>query len=78
MVGGDTSYHLSDYATLGSRFYQPFKWAFEDLWKRLQAEGRTDESENLTRRRPIFGIPGNHDYYDQLDGFRRQFLRPKT
>jgi len=76
LVGGDTSYHLSDYATLGSRFYQPFKWAFEDLWKRLQAEGRTDESENLTRRRPIFGIPGNHDYYDQLDGFRRQFLRP--
>lgn len=76
LVGGDTSYHLSDYATLGSRFYQPFKWAFDDLWTYLAARGRTDELENLKFRRSIFGIPGNHDYYDQLDGFRRQFLRP--
>lgn len=76
LVGGDTSYHLSDYATLGSRFYQPFKWAFEDLWKNLDKEGRIDEVNNLKIRRWLFGIPGNHDYYDQLDGFRRQFLRP--
>jgi hypothetical protein len=27
-------------------------------------------------RRPLFGIPANHDYYDQLDGFRRQFYKP--
>jgi hypothetical protein len=76
LVGGDTSYHLSDYATLGSRFYQPFKWAFEDLWAKLKKDGRSAELESLKFRRPIFGIPGNHDYYDQLDGFRRQFLRP--
>jgi hypothetical protein len=76
LVGGDTSYHLSDYATLGSRFYQPFRWAFEDLWKQLKKENRTNELNDLEKRRPIFGIPGNHDYYDQLDGFRRQFRHP--
>jgi hypothetical protein len=26
--------------------------------------------------RLLFGIPGNHDYYDSLDGFNRQFRRP--
>ncbi|MBK8149881.1 MAG: hypothetical protein IPK58_17190 [Acidobacteria bacterium] len=25
--------------------------------------------------RPIFGIPANHDYYDNIDGFNRQFRR---
>lgn len=68
MVGGDTAYHMSDYATLHERFQLPFRWAFEDLRKNVGAA--FDE-----RRRPIFGIPGNHDYYDQLDGFRRQFRR---
>ncbi|HEX7956300.1 MAG TPA: hypothetical protein VF508_05110, partial [Pyrinomonadaceae bacterium] len=68
MVGGDTAYHMSDYATLHERFQLPFNWAFQDL--RTNLGGRFDET-----RRPIFGIPGNHDYYDQLDGFRRQFRR---
>lgn len=68
MVGGDTAYHMSDYATLHERFQLPFRWAFEDLRKNVGAA--FDEG-----RRPIFGIPGNHDYYDQLDGFRRQFRR---
>ncbi len=68
MVGGDTAYHMSDYATLHERFQLPFRWAFEDL--RANVGAAFDE-----RRRPIFGIPGNHDYYDQLDGFRRQFRR---
>lgn len=26
--------------------------------------------------RPLFGIPANHDYYDGIDGFNRQFRRP--
>jgi hypothetical protein len=30
-VGGDTSYHISDYGTLASRFQNPFWWAFNDL-----------------------------------------------
>lgn len=66
-VGGDTTYHLADYATLHNRFHTPFIWAHEDLRKL----GLVDDA-----RRPIFAIPGNHDYYDMLDGFRRQFRLP--
>jgi hypothetical protein len=66
-VGGDTAYHVADYETLAERFQQPFKWAYEDLWRRDKISAE---------RRPLFGIPGNHDYYDFLDGFNRQFRRP--
>jgi hypothetical protein len=69
-VGGDTGYHVADYATLAQRFQLPFRWAFDDLKK----EGKLADE----RRRPMFGLPGNHDYYDQLDGFNRQFRRPCT
>jgi hypothetical protein len=68
-VGGDTGYHVADYATLANQFQAPFSWAFADLKKLGKV---TDD------RRPLFGIPGNHDYYDQLDGFHRQFRRPVT
>ena len=68
-VGGDTAYHASDYMTLVNRMQHPFKYAFEDLVKHQLIDA--DEP-----RRPIFGIPGNHDYYDQVDGFRRQFRKP--
>jgi hypothetical protein len=68
-VGGDTAYHASDYMTLIDRIYNTFNLAYQDL---LQDGGlkQTDEP------RPIYGVPGNHDYYDQLDGFRRQFRHP--
>ena len=68
-VGGDTSYHIADYWTLIERFKDPLTWAHEDL----QA---TQRSARV--RRPIFGLPGNHDYYDFLDGFGRQFRRPSS
>jgi hypothetical protein len=66
-VGGDTGYHIADYATLGLRFQAPFCWAFRDL---------EDKGKVSQLPRPIFGIPGNHDYYDSLDGFNRQFRQP--
>jgi hypothetical protein len=68
-VGGDTSYHIADFVTLAQRFQGPFCWAFTDLKQRGKI---TDE------RRPIIGIPGNHDHYDALDGFNRQFRQPLT
>lgn len=68
-IGGDTAYHASDYMTLANRVKQPFRWAYEDL----KTHGRISDNEPP---RPLFGIPGNHDYYDQLDGFRRQFHQP--
>jgi len=69
VIGGDTSYHISDYGTLAVRVQNPFWWAFNDLAGRSSVSGRA---------RPLFGIPGNHDYYDSLDGFNRQFRRPST
>jgi hypothetical protein len=68
-VGGDTSYHISDYASIANRFQNPFWWAYNDL----PANAKTEND-----RRLLFGIPANHDYYDALDGFNRQFRRPST
>lgn len=67
-IGGDTAYHMSDFQSLVQRIQVPFRWAFADHRAR-------DENFDI-KRRPVFGIPGNHDYYDQLDGFRRQFRLP--
>lgn len=67
LIGGDTAYHVADYETLVDRFHFPFNRAFRHLDER----GKVEE-----RRRPLFGLPGNHDYYDFLDGFNRQFRRP--
>jgi hypothetical protein len=68
-VGGDTAYHIADYPTLAERFQKPFRWAYKDL--------KTHRSPEIPWR-PIFGLPGNHDYYDALDGFNRQFARPHS
>ena len=68
-VGGDTAYHAADYLSLVNRIQRPFRYAYEDL----RAKNLISDDEP---RRPIFGIPGNHDYYDQIDGFRRQFRKP--
>ncbi|MEN3330837.1 MAG: hypothetical protein V7641_202, partial [Blastocatellia bacterium] len=70
-VGGDTSYHIADYATVSKRFQAPFHWAFGDL---KEAGKVTDDDP----RRPLFGLPGNHDYYDVIDGFNRQFRKPTS
>jgi hypothetical protein len=80
-VGGDTAYHASDYSTLASRFQTPFRWAFKDrfIGENPLQEGERKKERKVERHiftRALFGIPGNHDYYDQLDGFRRQFRAP--
>ena len=70
-VGGDTSYHIADYGSLANRFQNPFWWAFRDL-------SGTARSRLVKVARLLFGIPANHDWYDSLDGFNRQFRRPST
>jgi len=72
-IGGDTAYHVADYETLAQRFQAPFWWAYRDL----VCDEHIPEDE-MGKRRPLFGIPANHDYYDALDGFNRQFRRPIT
>lgn len=68
-VGGDTSYHVADVASLKERFQTPFNWAYVDI---------TTTTGKKIEQRPIYGIPANHDYYDALDGFNRQFCSPIT
>jgi len=66
-VGGDAAYYIADLPTLAERFQKPFNWAYEDRF------GQESNDENI---RPIFAIPANHDHYDFLDGFNRQFRIP--
>jgi hypothetical protein len=66
-VGGDTAYHIADLETLAERFCEPFNWAYDDCF------GPEIKPEHV---RSIYAIPANHDYYDFLDGFNRQFLKP--
>ena len=70
-IGGDTAYHIADYQTIAVRFQAPFTWAHQDL---------TEEKKlsDVQPRRILFGIPGNHDYYDVIDGFGRQFAEPTS
>ena len=67
-IGGDTSYHMADYATLAERFQAPFCWAAKD--RGIQPEDH--------HRRPMLGLPANHDYYDLIDGFNRQLRKPTS
>ena len=67
---GDASYHIADYSTLAYRFQLPFIWAYRSLVKDGRLAGRA--------RHTLFGVPGNHDYYDELDGFNRQFREPAS
>jgi hypothetical protein len=63
------------------------KWLFKEKKRLLTApdeQGRIPIKDaagefvafDSEPRRPIFGIPGNHDYYDLLHGFNRQFRAP--
>jgi hypothetical protein len=76
-VGGDTAYHVADFAGMAFRFQKVFDWAFQDLTSHL-SEADAREMWQESNRRPIFAVPGNHDYYDMIDGFNRQFGRPMT
>jgi hypothetical protein len=53
------------------------KW---DRWNGMLAEPDRNNLEKLKYWdsepvRPLFGVPANHDYYDDIDGFNRQFRR---
>lgn len=62
IFGGDTAYPLSSAQEIARRLVRP--------WNRvLLRRGEPD------RARVMLGIPGNHDWYDGLDGFARLFRR---
>src|SRR5262249_54143220 len=62
VFGGDTAYPASTTYELERRLLQP--------WNHV-LRGKTEDG----RRRALLGIPGNHDWYDGLDGFGRLFRR---
>lgn len=64
IVGGDTSYPISSRRRLLERVRAPFIWAQQDL---------ADKQQLSNQEVLLFGIPGNHDYYNALAGFERQF-----
>ena len=62
IFGGDTAYPLSSAQEIARRLIRPWNRALLRL-------GKPD------RERVMLGIPGNHDWYDGLDGFARLFRR---
>lgn len=59
--GGDTAYPVATADEIMSRVIVPFNRVLGE-----RQDGRP---------RVLFGIPGNHDWYDGLDGFGRMFRR---
>jgi hypothetical protein len=62
LFGGDTAYPVATGEEIARRLVAP--------WNDVLREGSDEE-----RRRVLLGIPGNHDWYDGLDGFGRLFRR---
>jgi hypothetical protein len=62
LFGGDTAYPVATGEEIARRLVAPFN---EVLREQVGDE----------RQRVLLGIPGNHDWYDGLDGFERLFRR---
>ncbi len=65
LMGGDTAYPVATADEIHRRVIEPWN---ETL--------RAEVNPVPGTRRVLLGIPGNHDWYDGLDGFARMFRRP--
>jgi hypothetical protein len=65
--GGDTAYPVATAQEILNRVIVPWNQVLEAL----PAEPPPGDG----RQRVLLGIPGNHDWYDGLDGFARMFRR---
>jgi len=61
LFGGDTAYPVATAQEITNRVIAPFNQVLQGL--------------KHDRPRVLLGIPGNHDWYDGLDGFARMFRR---
>lgn len=61
LFGGDTAYPVATAQEITNRVLVPFNRVLEELGEQAP--------------RVVLGIPGNHDWYDGLDGFGRMFRR---
>ena len=62
LFGGDTAYPVATGREILRRVVQPWNEVLQDVG-------------TGGHRRVLLGIPGNHDWYDGLDGFARLFRR---
>lgn len=62
MFGGDTAYPVATVREITRRVLDPWNRVFE--------------AADDQKRRVLLAIPGNHDWYDGLDGFARLFQAP--
>jgi hypothetical protein len=60
--GGDTAYPVATATEILNRIIVPWNQVLQEV-------------PNDGRRRVLLGLPGNHDWYDGLDGFGRMFRR---
>jgi hypothetical protein len=63
IFGGDTAYYVASAHTIRERVVDPFDTAYQERYR----------DHSPPQPRPLLGIPGNHDWYDSLDGFGRLF-----
>jgi hypothetical protein len=63
LFGGDTAYYVASAHTIRERVVAPFDTAYQERYR----------GPSQPKPRPLLGIPGNHDWYDSLDGFGRLF-----
>ena len=63
LFAGDVAYPVATAEELLNRVVAPWNQVLQAL-------------PNDGRRRVLLGVPGNHDWYDGLDGFGRLFRRP--
>lgn len=69
LFGGDTAYPVATADELHRRLTEPWNSVF----RRVRRQGTRKR-----KRRVLMGVPGNHDWYDGLDGFGRLFRRNAT
>jgi hypothetical protein len=74
LMGGDIAYPVATADEIYQRVVAP--WAEALQAKTRQKEGEGSPPSSRAARRVLLGIPGNHDWYDGLDGFARMFRRP--
>jgi hypothetical protein len=67
--GGDTAYPVATAEEIFKRVVAPWNEVLREIH---EEHGERGEREPL---RVLLGIPGNHDWYDGLDGFGRFFRR---
>ncbi len=63
LFGGDTAYPVATAQEITNRVIVPFNQVLEGM------------APERDKPRVLLGIPGNHDWYDGLDGFARMFRR---